>query len=284
MIFLILSILMFVAQNLGIKEYSRRFPGGVEETARLNMLALPLGALILIPAGGLKLLSPAGWALAFAFGLSYVLVSSLYLTALPMGPFSLTAMMSSMGLLVTVLTNLLLWHEPLSALNWLGLAFILAVIAVTSLGTRGGGKVSLKWFLFALGALVFNGLCGVMQKAYSMVDPAPNPTAYSFWSFLFAAALFLIIHLNKRPAALPAEKKRFFWPLVVVVGACSVVANLFITMSLGSIPSVVAYPVMQGSLVALIALCSALLYREQFTLRTVLVLGMSIAGIVLMNL
>ena len=54
--------------------------------------------------------------------------------------------------------------------------------------------------------------------------------------------------------------------------------------SLGYIPSVVAYPVMQGWLVALSALCSLILYREKLTPKTLVSLLMSIAGIVLLNL
>ena len=284
MFFLVLSIAMFVVQNLCLKEFSRRFPGSVGQTARMNMLALPLGALCLLPAGGAKLLSPAGWALSLAFGLCYVLCASLYLMALPLGPFSLTAMMSSMGLIVTVLTNLLLWHEPLSALHWVGLVLILCVIVLTSLESRGGGRVTLRWFLLALGTLLANGLCGVAQKAYNMVDPAPNATAYSFWGFLFAAVLFLLLWLRWKPEPVKAEEKRAFWPLVAVIGICSVVANLFILRSLDSVPSVVAYPVMQGSLVALIALGSAAIYHEKLTRRSLLELALSIAGIVLLNL
>ena len=64
----------------------------------------------------------------------------------------------------------------------------------------------------------------------------------------------------------------------------TVAANLFMLRSLGYIPSVVAYPVMQGSLVALIALCSLILYREKLTPKTLVSLLMSIAGIVLLNL
>lgn len=283
MLFLIVAVLLFLMQNLSLKEFSRRFPNTLAETARMSRVALPLGALCLLPAGGAALLSPAGFGLSAAFSVCYVLTNALYLASLACGPFSLSAMLSSMGLLVTVVMNLLLWHESLTALRVAGVACMLVVIVMTGLGRRQG-KLSLRWFLLSLGAMVTNGLCGVTQKAYQMLESAPNSSAFNFWSFLFAGLIYLCVSLACRAEPLPAPSKRPYALCTLSVGVTTVVANLFMLRSLNDIPSVVAYPVMQGSLVALIALCSLLLYREKLTPRTLASLLVSIAGIVLLNL
>ena len=283
MLFLIIAVLLFLLQNLSFKEFSRRFPNTLAETARMSRIALPLGALCLLPAGGAALLSPVGFGLSAAFSVCYVLTNALYLASLACGPFSLSAMLSSMGLVVTVVMNLLLWHESLTALRVAGVACMLVVIVMTGLGRREG-KLSLRWFLLSLGAMVTNGLCGVTQKAYQMLESAPNSSAFNFWSFLFAGAIYLCVSLVCRAEPLPAPSKRPYALCTLSVGVTTVVANLFMLRSLNYIPSVVAYPVMQGSLVALIALCSLLLYRERLTPRTLFSLLVSIAGIVLLNL
>ena len=283
MLFLIAAVLLFLLQNLSFKEFSRRFPNTLAETARMSRIALPLGALCLIPAGGAARLSPTGFAFSAAFSVCYVLTNALYLASLACGPFSLSAMLSSMGLLVTVVMNLLLWHESLTALRVAGVACMLVVIVMTGLG-RSEGKLSLKWFLLSLGAMVTNGLCGVTQKAYQMLDASPAPAAFNLWSFLFAGAIYLAISLARRAQSLPASSKNSYALCTLSVGVTTVVANLFMLRSLGYIPSVVAYPVMQGSLVSLIALCSLILYREKLTPKTLVSLLVSIAGIVLLNL
>ena len=283
MLFLIVAVLLFLLQNLSFKEFSRRFPNTLAETARMSRIALPLGALCLIPAGGAALLSPVGFAVSAAFSVCYVLTNALYLASLACGPFSLSAMLSSMGLLVTVVMNLLLWHESLTALRVAGVLCMVVVIVMTGLGRREGA-LSLRWFLLSLGAMVTNGLCGVTQKAYQMLDASPNPSAFNFWSFLFAGAIYLAISLARRAQPLPAASKKPYALCTLSVGVTTVAANLFMLRSLGYIPSVVAYPVMQGSLVALIALCSLILYSEKLTPKTLVSLLMSIAGIVLLNL
>lgn len=283
MLFLIVAGILFVLQNLSFKEFSRRFPNNLAETARMSRIALPVGALCLIPAGGAALLSPTGFAVSAAFSVCYVLTNALYLAALSCGPFSLSAMLSGMGLLVTVIMNLLFWHESLTALRVAGIVCMTAVIVITGLGRREG-KLSLKWFLLSLGTMVANGLCGVTQKAYQMLDASPNPSAFNFWSFLLAGAIYLVISFFRRAQPLPAPAKKSYALCTLSVGVTTVVANLFMLRSLDYIPSVVAYPVMQGSLVALIALCSLFLYKEKFTAKTFVSLLMSIAGIVLLNL
>ena len=283
MLFLIVAVLLFLMQNLSFKGFSRRFPNTLAETARMSRVALPLGALCLLPAGGAALLSPAGFGLSATFSVCYVLTNALYQASLAYGPFSLSAMLSSMGLLVTVVMNLLLWHESLTALRVAGVACMLVVIVMTGLGRRQG-KLSLRWFLLSLGAMVTNGLCGVTQKAYQMLEGAPNSSAFNFWSFLFAGFIYLCVSLLCRAEPLPAPSRRPYALCTLSVGVTTVVANLFMLRSLNHIPSVVAYPVMQGSLVALIALCSLVIYREKLTPRTLVSLLVSIAGIVLLNL
>ena len=217
MLFLIVAVLLFLLQNLSFKEFSRRFPNTLAETARMSRIALPLGALCLIPAGGAALLSPVGFAVSAAFSVCYVLTNALYLASLACGPFSLSAMLSSMGLLVTVVMNLLLWHESLTALRVAGVLCMVVVIVMTGLGRREG-RLSLKWFLLSLGAMVTNGLCGVTQKAYQMLDASPNPSAFNFWSFLFAGAIYLAISLARRAQPLPAASKKALCPVHPVRG------------------------------------------------------------------
>ena len=220
-----------------------------------------------------------------------VLCQISYMTALSVGPLSLTGLVYNLAMLVPIFVSKLRYDEPLSAFRIVGILLsILALIINTK--PSSGDKIPKKWYLFILLAFFFNGLVATTTKIFTN-DFVPKgvlfPTetyAYLGCAYITATVLSLIVYLvmrakKKAPTCRPAPS---LFICAVAVALLLVVFQPIYAYSASVIPGTLLFPAYNGAATLLVTLSGMLLFKERLSRRQWIGVGVGAVAIVLMCL
>lgn len=286
--YVVASVLSFIVQNMANKEFSRRLPCQLNGLALFNAIALTICALALALAGGVGALSGGAWLLALAFAVTFDVTVVMIVMSMTRGPMGATVLIINMSMMLPVTAGLIAWGEQLTLLKGLGIACMLAVLALSALGSGGGSqRGGIKWLLMSIATMIFNGVLGIQQKMLSMYFPGDGVLEFSCAAFglaalicWLAAALFKFRGASYRPwTGRPLE----LLACSAGVGLGTAGGNTFQLMSLTLLPAIVAFPLVQGSVVLALWALSLVVYKDKVTPMGLAALAAGIAGIVMLS-
>ena len=197
--------------------------------------------------------------------------------------------LSVFGMLGAVIAGLLghfVYDEPISAGKLIGMAVLVAAVAIMgkynkSITLRQTRKVLPLLILASVSA----GLSDFSQKifVYQIGDGA---AIYNFYTYCFAAvllfpAVFLAKgNLRKDSASLLKPKS---WLLCLMIAAALFMNSLFKTMAANMLTAAEIYPVLQGANLIASAVLTQLLLKEKITPRCLLGMAVAFAGLLCMH-
>ena len=285
MIYLFGVIAAFLLQTLSNKEMGRRFdpaPAGMYFYCAVGLSLVPLG---MLPFGGLAIHDFRTLIVAAVFGVDFVATILLMLTTMREGPLSLTSLFIGLSVMFPVLSGLLFFGEALTAAKAIGIGCVLAVVALTSLmGNSSGKRASGRWLSLALLCMVSNGLLCVLQKLQTGWLGTTDNVSFTFYAFLTAALCFwaLLLWQTKGKATLKPWLRPSLFVCSVGLGIGTCIGNALVMLALAKIPSVVAFPIITGGLVAATWLASLVIYKETFTMKAIASMLVGLAGIIML--
>ena len=251
----------------------------------LSMIALlGIGALT----GTLSLPSLYTLALGAAFGVVTALCAILNMLALEKGPLSYTTVILSCSMILPSLSGWALYGETITVWQGIGVVFLLFsfVFSVDRKNDRMGASV--RWLLLCLGAFLFSGIIGIMQKIHQNSPHKGELSSFLIVAFAVSAgfsALFAFYYRyrKKEPITVCGKSKIKRFALFgaisgVGVALCNQI-NLYLS---GVMDAMVFYPAVNGGPMSLGALAGMALWKERLSRRQWM--GMAAGAVSLMLL
>lgn len=312
---IILTILLFVLQTLSLKLIKAK---GLAEKLLSNcffaLLAAVMMGVLCIFLPSLGMISPPTLVCGGLFGLCFALTILFYLSAISCGPLSYTSFYLSASMLLPAGAGILLFQEKLTPSLVIAMLFFLA--AFYCLNVSGEDKkASRNWLLFCLLTFLCNGSCGIIQKTQQYLTGGQEAAGMMLIGFSCAAICYGTAYLAVRlagthgagasasgagasvsgspdtAASLPASGrkpsasvlKRNLLP-VFLLAASSLGGNLLLTYLSGQNDGSYLFPLVQGSIILGVTLCSVLFFQERLTSRGKLGILAGTIGIIIINL
>jgi drug/metabolite transporter (DMT)-like permease len=148
-----------------------------------------------------------------------------------------------------------------------------------------GKKFNFGWLIAAIAGMVFCGSLGIIQKFFSIQTGGYKLNNFLCIAFIFSITISAILMLISKPKnvananCLPLEptvnqsqierqdKKALIrkYSFIVVLGVIFGLVNITNTYLVGVLPSVVIFPVLNGGIILLTTIISALLFKEKIS-------------------
>lgn len=190
--------------------------------------------------------------------------------AIRIGPWSYTTVMVSLGIVIPAFSGAIFFGEPLSWLDFLGLALMIVCFVCSVKHEEGEQKSSMRWLIFSVIAMLSISVVGVLQKTHQSSPHKGEVTAFLLVAFLSAALLSLVFYLMLRSRIPISEREhggnrlRPLWILIAAGGATALNHTINLYLS-GALESVVFFPVMCGFELIGVTLSSVLLFKERLS-------------------
>ncbi len=293
MLFAILCILAFGFQNLCCKEYGRRFPDRLSMQSAMTAVSTLIMAVIMAALGGVRPLAAGEWDIAIAFGFFFVVTLSSMTMAMSYGHMGITLLIQNSSLIVPTLYSTLVWRERFTAPKAVGVACILAMLALSAKdGSATADEATRRhwnrklWAVFTGLAFTGDSMLSILQG--SMAMSGTDSVTLTFWTSIFSMGFALLLFpFTDRPrgSTLPAIRDRAgaFAVCCVGIGLGTAGGNVLSILALTHLPGTVLYPLRQGALVLMMWAVGALMYREKVRRTGWLMLFIGLAGLVLVN-
>ncbi|GFN31654.1 DMT family transporter [Paenibacillus xylaniclasticus] len=218
------------------------------------------------------LASLADWRLlaaGFFIGAGSAWGNALFMKALEYGPASLTSPLTNMNIALVVGMSVVVYDEPVSAAEWIGIALLLlSVVFVSIRGKEPLTVTQRRWFVLVLAAIFLFAFRNGGLKVTEQLELASAPVllvGYAL-SLLWFQRLDALDRSRIVPASSPdpvaASRRGFRWGLLA--GVFSYAGLQLYAIALESGKASIAAPIFAtNSLV--VALGSIVLYQERLT-------------------
>lgn len=293
-------ILLFASVFLGafksvLTKASKKKTADLSDTLKINLITFScaLTLLFLLGAGKLNARFSVPYGLAFLYAVCTLSSQLCLLKAVSLGSVSVSSLFYSCGFIIPALWGNIYYNEGINALHFIGL---FCVVVSFFLASAKSEKYTFnrKWFFAALGGTFFSGLVGVIQKLFTN-----NYTQYSLDYFLYASfafillingSLLLFVYLNKKRVEKSKEADEvkseetagFHLIFTALLGCVIGLANKVNTYLSGVLPSIIAFPVINGGAILTTALLSWVIFKEKLSLKQGSGILVGLAGIALL--
>ena len=181
-----------------------------------------------------------------------------------------------LGVLVPITMSIVLFREMPGVSQLIGYVGALAAILLIHFD-GGSGKANKRWGLIAL--LIGGGLTDAMAKVYEQMGSPGLKDQYLFYTFLTALVLCVGLILLKKQRL--GKMELLFGMLI---GIPNYISSRFLLLSLSHVPAVIAYPTYSVGAIIVVSTAGLLLFREKFSKRRTLAMGLILVSLVLLNL
>ncbi len=201
---------------------------------------------------------------AALFALFYSVCNIGIINALKHGPATLTSLFVGLSLLLTTAWGFLFWNAKLTVFIGIGLALVVASVCLCLYtGKKDEKKVSVKWLVFVIMALVGNAGCSITQRTQQVAFGGVHGNMLmAFATFLSVIVCFTIWLRSDKTDAKAMLKGSWYFP--VSAGVCNVLLNIFVMkMALTSLSPSLIYPVIGVGGLMVVTLFSLFGFKEK---------------------
>lgn len=190
---------------------------------------------------------------------------------------SMTTAFSSIGNMLTVLLSILIFREFPGIIQWIGIILAFGAMILSNLEFGAGIKWNFRPIL-----LMITGMCCLMGIDYKFIQTCVLPKYDNlFLLFSFSLSLFLSLFYFRKKKCRYGIKEVIFG---IIIGIPNIACSYFLINSLKTLPATVVYPINSaGSIVVTCIICS-FIFKERLKKNELAAIGMTIAGVVLINL
>lgn len=284
---ILLTISLFVLQTLALKLVrTKQLSEKLLTNCAFTFLAAAALGILAIFFPQLRTFSAPTILCGIAFGVLFALTILFYLSAISCGPLSYTSFYLSASMLLPAGAGILFFREKLSVTLLIAICFFLA--AFYCLNVTGEDKsAGRKWQLFCFLTFLCNGSSGIVQKTHQYLSSGSEAAGLMLVGFSAATLCYGIAFLwARKTEGTPADT----WPLkqnllpICLLAIASLGGNLLLTFLAGHLDGSYLFPLVQGSIILGVTLCSVLFFHERLTLRGKLGILAGTIGIILINL
>lgn len=296
----VLTALLLFAQGPLYKIYNKKcLSAGPANDFLLNLFNFGTGLVALIP---LALINnpfdPISFLWGTANGVLFCSMLVLYNKSLQLGKIAFVNFMMALAMAVPLIGGMALFGETISAVQWIGLAVLVAASYLVSYGQKdksepqsddarhGGKKKNAKLWILVVAGMLCNGGLSLFIKVSHYKVPGLNQPQFLMGSFLTAfAAMALLTALTTKgfSTARGYIPNKWFVILGVAIGIVTVLGNTAFTFISVITPPTTFYP-MTGALPMLLAACISPLLKEKLSLMAIIGVVLGTAAIILLNL
>ena len=292
-----LMIVLYACQTLFCRLYNQRYPG--EESTSpfvynviygvfVSVVTFAVGKGRFAPSTATVLLGLLNGAVLFGYNLSLI-------KATAGGSYAVANLcLLAGGILIPLFQSVIVYHVPLSALQYAGVVVMLAAFLFLNLDGIVGGKKEAKaktaasrlFPLFCALLFLFNGLYGALLNAQQEATGNTQREEMIIVTFLFTALLGFAMLLAKRGrgslAAFRQTKGSALCMLLCCISAAAALNLLMYVMQLVNVP--VLYTVENGGVLVLSVVFAVFLFKEKITPFKAVGLLLALSSLVMLSI
>ena len=256
------------------------------------LLCILIGAVMIFVSGDVAQLKPTAQIIAISAlsGITTSVFVVCWLISVKKGAYMMLDVFLMLGVLVTIIAGRIVFDESIKLTQWLGIAVLfVAVIIMCSYNNSIKEKLSIPALIVLVICGVANGLTDFSQKLF-VKQTADVPIAvFNFYTYVFSAlvlGIFFVIFSIKdksRAAAIEPQGLKHIIGYIAVMSVCLFVNSYFKTKAAGFLDSASLYPLNQGMALILSSVMSAVLFHERLTVKCIIGLIISFAGLIIIN-
>ena len=282
----IAAILFFTFQNISFKQFSSGYLKNSASYFIFNAIYFTMICGIYVAVGvSPSHFEPAVIALGLLFAISFISAIYFYMKALEHGPLGLSFLFFSAGILLPILFGIIVYNEPAPFHKFVGLALLFVAFFISTMGK--GGKLTKKWVVCILLSSLSNGIIGIAVKSSSTVVPENASRDFLFLGFGQAAVISLIIGvflICKYKMRVSHFKGVPFAAMTLATAITTAGGNYIMVLLSQSVPALIQFPVVNGSLVITSIIVSRMVYKEQVTKQHLLAIFFGLVAIVMLSI
>ena len=261
--------------------------GGRRTQFLYNTLKFLIGALILFPfflTDGGERFGLGALLTGAACGVFYAVSKTVILTGYARTSVAFMPLCHSAGMLVPCLIGHFFWNETLGALAFVGILLTILSAVFLKGGVGKTGRKDAVGVLCGLAVFLTSGGVMVAQKLMGLYFVGESVAAYNLYSFLLA---FLLLSPLALAGKKKEEKEKVFRKSTLLCALGSAVSlcviSLVMTSLAGAVPSVILFPIFNGSGIILVSLGSVLVFKEKLSRKNLVGLFLGVLGLCLVN-
>ncbi len=290
-LYIILIIIGISAQNVLKKWYSKKNSGGVFVFSAISVLT---ACLFFVVKSGFKFnFHPEILPYAIGFALAFCSATLFGFWAILTGPLSLTSLATSYSLLIPTFWGIIFDGDKTSVWLYVGLVLLAASLIFINLKDKpkdadtstsdGEVKITLKWAIFVLIALVTNGACSTIQPAQTRIFGGKYDSVFMIIALAIVfLVLFAFVLVKERREIIPSVKGGGL--IMILCGATNGLVNLLVMLASPLVDNSVFFPLISAGGIVLTWIISVFLYKEKLSLKQNIGLVLGIISIVFLNL
>ncbi len=278
---LIMSVSLTVGRNIASKKISA-ISGKRSQFFFSQMVLFGVSAVLLLALGIKNITAIATETVIFGLIYGMFLISSQWMLTLAMGlgTTSVCSVVYAMGFILPTASGALFWDEDFTFINAIGTALAVVIILLSAKSGDKKEKISKAFIPFIVIAMLSSGGLGIMQKVQQSGSAPQQKEQFLLIGFLVAFLCSLAAFLFSRVKTKPNFPAVAFPALA---GLCFGGANLCNTILAGKMKSAVFFPLQNISTVLLSAVLGIILFKEKLTIKTVIILLLGAAVILLFS-
>ena len=229
---------------------------------------------------------------ALLWGCVYGVTQALFIlfktAAMNSGPVSITTLIGNCSLVVSVVVCFILWEEPISLADVIGLVLLMLGLTLTTY-KKSSGTFTKKWAVFSFLFLVLGAGVGITFKAFGksggMAHTSDMMIVAAFVMLISYTVICLFVGgFALNPTSHEKKEKRLFIILALVSGLLSCLYNRLNIYLSGTLDGVIFFPSFNGGVVVLSTVFSIIILKEKLSAKQLVGLLLGIAGICIIGI
>ncbi len=220
------------------------------------------------------------------YGTVYGIIICLFLLfknlALTSGPVSLSTLIGSCPFILTTIYGVIFMNQDINAMQILGMVMIMISLTLC-VCPKKGERISGKWLIFSALFFLAGGGVGIIYMLFGASNAATEINGMMLCAACVATVLYfatgLIINASKKSPTPKIYKSGIAFILLSGIASCTYMRmNLYLSTV---IPSVVFFPLSNGSVVILSTISGMLLFKERLNKAQILGMIIGLAALVI---
>jgi drug/metabolite transporter (DMT)-like permease len=220
---------------------------------------------------------------AAVYAILLIFAQWFYTAALAKGNTALCSTVYSLGFIFPTLSGAILWSEPFSILDVLGILCAVSAVIVSGLKLQAIEQTGKYYYFIPLViAMLASGGLGIVQKLQQKSYYSDQKTLFLLIAFLLAAGISLLFALVTRKGQVNSVRPKQF-AVAAYVGLCFGCCNLLNTTLAGLLPSAIFFPTLNIGVILLSMICGMIFFKEKISKKEIAVLILGGLSILLLN-